>query len=189
MRQVVKLETLEKITATGTEIKDADYIVMLVLQKIFGYNIAIVRGTEYAYDVYIFYKPDSDFVDYTWDEYQNSAVVYRNGTDGKDGYAYPILSISTDPTDPEDSDNPEDNNGFEWQIVKKMHQLGYRFELSTGVRFRGSENESIAWAATFSSDNLFEISKFTSFNPLLAIALAALNVLDCDTDEFDKYLA
>jgi hypothetical protein len=73
---------------------------MLIAEKVFGYQVEVVKPEWYKFEVYLFKDVERDCYLYSLDENACNAMMYRNGVDARDGTLPPLPFYSiADSTD------------------------------------------------------------------------------------------
>ena len=128
-----------------------------VAERVLGFRVETVTPSWYGNrEVWLFTRPGSTRVDYSWDASSCNACMYRNGVDDTDGTADPLPGYS-------------DNIEAAWEIVDEMIERGFLVAFD-----RGDTSE---WFVRFTRNGVRTTS--TGATPAEAICRAALaTVLD-----------
>jgi hypothetical protein len=139
----------------------------LIAEKVFGYEVEMVKPDWYPFEVYLFKWPERGVYAYSLDEDACNARMYRNGVDEREGFldSLPFYS-SAEFTDFVSIHEPMMKR-FEAEIYYSCQWRGYRPIYSVQIKqpwllsksCRGDESEDMAWALCSAVKRFFEIAE------------------------------
>ncbi|HKX33530.1 MAG TPA: hypothetical protein VJ302_37980 [Blastocatellia bacterium] len=145
----------------------APEIDLLILEAVFDYQIHRIRPSWYLYEVVLAINKQTGLIDYSYDENNCNARVYRNGIDESEGIAESIPRYSLD-----DRNRPAE---FLHIVDRMREQNGYYLELGTGPS--SSLQGPVYFASFWQSPEQVMENEVSAKTIPLAVTIAALRVL------------